>query len=66
MKLSEQVAKLNSRVEALESNTLDENAAIAQISKFYSDIKITVNITAKLHQYPICNTNIYCSSSLYI
>lgn len=54
MKLTEALANTNSRVDALETADLDENAPIARITKIYGGIKITAAVGASLHQYWIC------------
>lgn len=65
-KLTEQMSSLTSRVGAIESNTLDDNAPISLIFKVYDDIGIKANIKVDLHQFPICSETLYCSEGLII
>lgn len=65
-KLTEQLSSLTGRVNALETSQLDDNAPITQIFKIYEDLGIQVKITASIHQYNICNTDLYCSEELIV
>lgn len=45
---------LEKRIEALENDSVDENATLTQINKMYTDIEIEVTFSYWLHSYRRC------------
>lgn len=71
MKISDQVNQLTKRVGALESADFDDAAGVARIVKVYGNVRVTMAISANLHEYRKCgDTNpIYpaiCAADSYI
>lgn len=53
------IKNLDRRVFALETERFDETSgAVVQIAKLYADIEITARLTAYLHKYHRCGTQI--------
>lgn len=71
MKLTDQMTDLSKRVGALESTDYNDAQTVARITKIYGNIRITMTITAWLHEYRKCgDTNpLYpavCGTDTYI
>lgn len=49
--LTEQIASLNKRVTAVENSNLDSKETITRITKLYGNVKVTVSVSAKTHDY---------------
>lgn len=56
--LSEQINNLNKRVGALEDSGLDGKETVTRIVKVYGNIKVTVTITVKAHDYLPVGTHV--------
>jgi len=64
--MTEEIAKLSTRVNGIENVLSDENAVISRVVKLYGTLGMKVVVNVYKHQYPICSEELYCSEELFI
>lgn len=65
--MTEEIAKLSTRVNGIENVLSDENAVISRVVKLYATLGMrVVAVNIYKHQYPICSEELYCSEELFI
>ncbi len=66
MSLVGELANIKTRLNGLESSSLDEDATISRIKKMYSNIRLRVKIKIYKSECLICSEELECSEDAYI
>jgi hypothetical protein len=66
LKLTEYINDTGSRVDALETETIGDEALLNNIIKVYGNARLTINIRYRFNNYLACSSNLKCSINLKI